>query len=228
MSKNGKENCTIESHESQDKIYQQKLKPANETKINYKIKSIHQFHPKEITFQRWSRVPVEQDEMEPLSYKSRGKRGPEMIQSSRGTRWDGTIVIQVHREVRSRDDRGIPRRSHIMILSQLPIQGSKSEGNLSACWVCCMFSFTIKNPTFLSTIHHRSSLPFLIRSSRFIQIQMENWAMAGSVRRRMECGIQFSCLQTVSDWEENMAEFPVSIQCSRVHGGRKECCLLQV
>ena len=49
-----------------------------------------------------------------------------------------------------------------------------------------------------------------------------------SVRRRMECGIQFSCLQTVSDWEENMADFLISIQWSQVHGGRKECCMLQV
>ena len=165
-------------------------------------KSIHQLHPDNIAFQRWSRVP----------------------EDTRWSHWH--CVMQVRRQARSRDDRENPRRSYITILSLLPIQRFKFWRQLSASWVCCMFSFTIKNPMFLSTIHHRSSLPFLIRSSRFIK--MENWAMAGSVRRRMECGIQFSWLQTVSDWEENMAEFPVSIQWSQVHGGRKECCMLQV
>ena len=138
-----------------------------------------------------------------VSYKSGGKRGPEMI-----VRIQGEVTL-----------RSCPYSQS---------KGSNSEGNYQLVeFVACSPS-QVQNPTFLSTIHHRSSLPFLIRSSRFIQIQMENWAMAGSVRRRMECGIQFSCLQTVSDWEENMAEFPVSIQWSQVHGGRKECCMLQV
>ena len=45
------------------------------------------------------------------------------------------------------------------------------------------------------------------------------------VRRRMECGIQLSCMQTVSDWEENMAKFPASIQWSQVQGeGRNAAC----
>ena len=102
-------------------------------------------------------------------------------------------------------------------------KGSNSEGNYQLVeFVACSPS-QVQNPTFLSTIHHRSSLPFLIRSSRFIK--MENWAMAGSVRRRMECGIQLSCMQTVSDWEENMAKFPASIQWSQVQGeGRNAAC----
>ena len=63
-------------------------------------------------------------------------------------------------------------------------KGSNSEGNYQLVeFVACSPS-QVQNPTF--------------RSSRFIQ-QMENWAMAGSVRRRMERSIQFSCMQTVSD-----------------------------
>ena len=109
-----------------------------------------------------------------VSCKSGGKRGPEMI-----VRIQGEVTL-----------RSCPYSQS---------KGSNSEGNYQLVeFVACSPS-QVQNPTFLSTIHHRSSLPFLIRSSRFIQIQMENWAMAGSVRRRMERGIQFSCLQTVSD-----------------------------
>ena len=159
-----------------------------------------------------------------------------MIQSSRGYTVDCVhlihgshwhCVIQVRRQARSRDDRENPRRSYITILSLLPIQRFKFWRQLSASWVCCMFSFTSPEPDVPVYYPPQIQSPLPIRSSRFIQ-QMENWAMAGSVRRRMECGIQLSCMQTVSDWEENMAEFPVSIQWSQVHGGRKECCMLQV
>ena len=163
-------------------------------------KSIHQLHPDNIAFQRWSRVP----------------------EDTRWSHWH--CVMQVRRQARSRDDRENPRRSYITILSLLPIQRFKFWRQLSASWVCCMFSFTSPEPDVPVYYPPQIQSPLPIRSSRFIQ-QMENWAMAGSVRRRMECGIQLSCMQTVSDWEENMAKFPASIQWSQVQGeGRNAAC----
>ena len=70
-----------------------------------------------------------------VSYKSGGERGPEMI-----VRIQGEVTL-----------RSCPYSQS---------KGSNSEGNYQLVeFVACSPS-QVQNPTFLSTIHHRSSLPF--------------------------------------------------------------------
>ena len=102
-----------------------------------------------------------------------------MIQSSRGTRWDWTCVIQVQREARSKDDPEFPRNKMRRNMCHTSPEGSEVQRwswdpkeklhydpvptpnpkvqNLKAIYqfvefVACSPS-QVQNPTFLSTIH---------------------------------------------------------------------------
>ena len=212
MSNNGKEDCTrgMNPRITNQRKLKSNFKPMKPKSI-YKTKTTNQLHP-------W--------------WRSCSKDDPEFPRIHGSQRH---CVMQVRRQARSRDDHEIPRRSHFSILSLLPNPRFKiwrqfinflsllyvllQVCSSSDCVACRMMLVTaIQNNKMRWNISstRRSCLSsttdpvsFLIRSSR--PVQMENWAMAGSVQRRMECSIQFSCLRTVSDWEENMAEFLVTI-----------------
>ena len=146
MSTNDKEDCTW--HESQDNLIQWKIK--------IQIIEIHtnQF----INFIQIISRSKDDPEFprKKMRYKSGGKRGPEMIQSSRGTRChtspEGSEVQRWSWESKEK-----------LHCDPVPTPNPKVQ-ILKAIYqlvefVACSPS-QVQNPTFLSTIHHRSSLPF--------------------------------------------------------------------
>ena len=167
-------------------------------------KSIHQLHPDNIAFQRWSRVP----------------------EDTRWSHWH--CVMQVRRQARSRDDRENPRRSYITILSLLPIQRFKFWRQLSASWVCCMFSFTSPEPNV--PVYYppqiQSPLPHQV-----IQVHPDPDGKLGHGREcTKENGARYS-VQLFADCfrlRGKHGEVTCFYSVISSPGGRKECCMLQV
>ena len=186
LSKNGKEDCMTNGMNPRITINENQNQTSNLRNPNliYKMKSIYQLHP-------W--------------WRSCSKDDPEFPRIHGSQRH---CVMQVRRQARSRDDHEIPRRSHFSILSLLPNPRFKiwrqfinflsllyvllQVCSSSDCVACRMMLVTAtQNKMKWNTSSTRRScllsttdpVSVLIRSSRFIQ--MENWAMAGSVRRRI-------------------------------------------